>query len=216
MKTTIKFLLLVALSIAPTLAKGIIYNPDLDPNLHVVSKDANIDINTKKIVRIYGTIDYQSLQTFTKDMDRAQTLYGDIVILIKSPGGMADVGQKMIDAIHKEQIAGIRVICLVDSYASSMAFNILTNCDVRLMTPGSLSLVHKIAVRDINARMTAHNLRIVADVLEKDDERYRQANALAMHLSLEKYDSYADRETYWLAFTLLRMGYLHGLAYVKK
>ena len=52
----------------------------------------------------------------------------------------------------------------------------------------------------------------IADALDKADEKYRQINSKAMHLSLEEYDANADAQRAWSAAMLYFIGYLNGIA----
>lgn len=192
------------------------YAPPKNPTIRIVSEEAKIDITTTKVARLYGTVDGESWGRFKTDMIRTQTVPGDRVILINSNGGDVEAGNKMIDMIKAEQKQGTRVVCYAFRGAHSMAFNFLTNCDVRLMAPGTMSLVHKIRRGLITETATAKNLRQIADDLDKSDEPFRQANAKAMGMSIPEYDKVADEETYFTAETLLKMKYLHGIGTVEK
>lgn len=69
-----------------------------------------------------------------------------IYIRIDSPGGRLDVGQEFIDAIHVAQNRGVKVTCIVDGLAASMATIILSECDERLATVDSRIMWHSILV----------------------------------------------------------------------
>lgn len=168
---------------------------------------------TAKIAHIVGEINRESALAFEFEMMNTASLPGDRVILIDSPGGYVDYGNEMLAAIEAEQARGVRVVCVVVSDASSMAFDILTHCNVRLATPTARMVVHKIAMGGFptDVRMTAQHLREYADDLDRQEESFRRANAKAMHLSLKDYDYYADRETSWSSKDLLARGYLAGI-----
>lgn len=217
MITINKFILTFALTASLILNTGFTYNPKIEPTINLKSPEAGIDITTTKIARIFGTINEKSFDTFKNDMESTASISGDRLILIKSHGGLVHIGEAMLAMIRKEQKENVKIICFAIRNSDSMAFNILSNCDVRLMAPGTTSLVHKIArVYLDDVRLTAKNLKKIAEELETGDEPYRQTNAKAMHLTVEEYDKYADKETYWTATTLLKMRYLHGLAFVIK
>lgn len=186
------------------------------PFIHLISQEAGIDITTAKVARLYGTVDRESFGKFRVDMIATQNLPGDRVILINSPGGDVDYGNKMLDMMHAEQAQGVRFVCFAYKGAHSMAFNFLSQCDVRIMQQGTMSLVHKIRRGLITETATAKNLRKIADDLEKSDEPFRQANAKALGLTIKDYDMYADEETYFTAETLLKMKYLQGIGQIEK
>lgn len=183
--------------------------------IHVISEEAGIDISTYKVAHIRGSVNTRSREVFEAEMAATESLPGDRIVVIETDGGRQSDGEQMLSAIYKEKINGTRAICVVLSKAYSMGFNILTHCDVRLAQAKSQFLVHKLAFTkfpETKNRITAKVLRALASSLDKDDEPYRQANAAAMNLSLQKYDLFADDESWWSAERLLEMKYLHGLA----
>jgi ATP-dependent protease ClpP protease subunit len=214
----IKYILIVCtILLTPAFASEPVQKPySAHPKVRVISPQANIDLETKKVARIYGPITPESFDVFEKDMLSTASIPGDRIILINSPGGYIETGERMLKLMRMEKASGTRVVCFVTGSASSMAFNFLTHCDVRLMSPNKMSVVHKVARTILPSRYTAKTLRIMADEIDKDDEPYRQANAKAMNLTLAQYDTFADLETYWKSETLLNMGYLHGYGYFKK
>lgn len=185
--------------------------------LHLKIKAANLDINTNKIAHLEGDVDQDSELRFSTEMLMTSSLPGPRVIFINSPGGYSTSGEDMINMIEAERKEGTKVICIVVRDASSMAFNLLTHCDVRLATKNARFVVHKLAAGGIPPYMrgTAKNLRLMAADLDKDDEKYRQANRKAMHLSLAMYDFYADKDTAFNTEQLLNMKYLQGVVKLK-
>lgn len=178
-----------------------------------VANAYHVNFNSQKIAHIVGEIDTQTQFRFEMEMESTRDIPGDRLILIDSPGGYVEAGQRMLEVLDVERARGVKAVCVVMGEASSMAFDILTHCDVRLAAPNSHMTVHKIAISqwDTNARGTAANLRREADELDQIDEPYRKANAKAMHLTLREYDRYADQETSWTASILLQRGYLQGI-----
>ncbi len=187
---------------------------------HIVSKEAHIDINTDRAVHVKGPIYINMKDRLRKEFQLSETL-GDkeLVVIIDSPGGDVDFGQQIIDAVdYVKTTLHKRVVCVVDGDASSMGFNLLTHCDVRLATIQSRMVVHKIEWPNVSTaypmRHTAEFYRKVAKKIDEIDEPYRQANAKAMHLPLWDYDHFADNETDWTASLLKIIGYLQGIATV--
>lgn len=184
----------------------------------VHAPEIGIELNTNKVSYIAGVIDYSTLFKFYQEETMTVDLPGDRVILISSPGGSMEVGEKMLEMIDTEKARGTRVVCVVSREASSVAFNILTHCDVRLATPGATFLVHAAEIGSLpeGQRSTARNLRKLAKILEMYDAPYRFYNAQAMHLTLKQYDEFAAQETEWSASKLLEMRYLDGYAKVSR
>jgi len=181
--------------------------------LLIKSKTAHVNLDTEKVSRISGPINELLLIEYITSLEATREMIGDRVIIINSQGGQVGVGLDIIKLMKAEQDKGVRQICVVEAEASSMAFNILTHCDVRLATASSIMTVHKVAAGgwDPNIRPTAKNLRTLANELERTDEQFRWANSEAMHISLAEYDEKADEETTWRAQKLYKMGYLQGI-----
>lgn len=182
--------------------------------IHVVSVEAHIDIVTEKVTHVDGIITSSSATSYMLQTIATQNIPGARVVIIDSPGGVVSAGQSMINQMEEEKAKGVKQICVVSKEASSAAFNLLTHCDVRLAVPDAHMLVHKIFLWEWPLRMkvSAKNLRDVADDLDLADEPYRQANSKAMMLTLKDYDKYADAETVWSTRVLLEMHYLAGIA----
>ncbi len=166
-----------------------------------------------KVAYVQGEINALTAFQFEVQMRSTEGFEGDRLIVIDSPGGDVQAGNLMIGLIDKEELEGTKVVCVVLHDASSMAFNLLTHCTVRLALQGSLMVVHKIAMTEPPAleRMTAKNLRRLADDMDRQDAPFRQDNAKAMGLTLPDYDRYADNETEWTAAELYRRGYLQAI-----
>jgi ATP-dependent protease ClpP protease subunit len=167
-------------------------------------------IKTDKVTRITAPIQQGDFKRYSASVAQTVMLPGERVIILNSPGGDVTEGQKIINLLELERAMGVRMICIVDRNAHSMAFNILTHCDVRMATEGAGMVVHKCRTF-VFGIARAKELRRLADAMDKVDEPYRRANSKAMKLTLKEYDKYADAETNWKAVTLLARGYLHGL-----
>jgi ATP-dependent protease ClpP protease subunit len=177
------------------------------------------EFSTDKVAHITGEINQEMLYKFSTEMLTTALIPGDRLIIINSPGGEVDTGNTMLRIIETERSLGVRTVCVVLGGASSMAFNILTHCDVRVALPRSHFLVHKVAagiMYPYDGRLTAKYLRKAAREMDKIDEPFRRANAAAMGLSLKQYDYYADNETMWTDTKLLIMGYLNYIGFVTK
>jgi ATP-dependent protease ClpP protease subunit len=184
--------------------------------VHVISKQAHINLTTTKVAALIGDVDPSNAQKFEAEMALTADVPGDRLILINSNGGLVFSGEKMIKLMQAEQLRGIRQVCVVIHSAHSMAFNLLTHCDVRLALPKSNLLMHKIAEAGVidcmSQRCTEIRLREIATEMRNVDEPYRQANSKALHMSLKDYDLFADEEHIWTTEALLKRKYLHGLA----
>lgn len=181
--------------------------------IQVQSKSAHVNIKTNKVSHIVTDVNEAAVETYFTETTKTLSLPGDRVIIIDSLGGSLRAGQIIIDMMDAEKARGTKLICVVNSEATSMAFNILTHCDVRLAHANSRFLVHKAAMAEWDAeqRPTAKNLRTAANRLDRADQPYRLANSDAMRLSLEEYDEAADEERTWKTSELVKLGYIHGV-----
>jgi ATP-dependent protease ClpP protease subunit len=168
---------------------------------------------TNKVITIAGPIDPAMEASVKIQMAATANLPGPRLVLIFSPGGYVDSGYRIIELLKREsQATHQKLVCAVVGAAHSMAFNILTQCDVRLATSQSTMVVHRVAMGgDAPVRMTARNLRILAHGMDKIDEVNDAINAKAMHLSMEEYGRNADAERRWTAQELLDMHYLTAI-----
>ncbi len=212
MKSVILLLVLSFASPSPWLLPSEKTHKPIAADQEVTITSPVINITTKKVSHIDGVVDFDTLETYTDETLKTAGLDGPRVIVINSPGGYVTVGEVLIQMMEAEKAMGIPQICVVTEYAHSMAFNFLTHCDVRLVASSKVTMVvHKIRVQ-VQEVMTAKKLRDLADRMEAEDEPYRQANSAAMHLSLGDYDKFADAETAWTVDSLLKQGYLNGIA----
>ncbi len=190
--------------------------------VHVYSEPAGVDINTTKVVHLASEINGISLRRFEEEWFQTMSIKGDRVILINSHGGNLDMGKAMISLMDTDRALGVKIICLVTSRANSMAFNLLTHCDIRLADRDALMIFHKIArtypcpSNYIGPRLTADQLRREARDLDLDDAPIDRANAAALHMTMKQYNAHAEQETIWQPPALIRMGYLHGFGKVEK
>ncbi len=169
-------------------------------------------VTTLKVAHVVGEIDNESAQAFLNEIDATAALPGEQLILVDSPGGSVSAGQAMIDAVEAQKAQGTKVACVVTGMAASMAFNLLTHCDTRIADTGAKLLFHKVALGQMpDIRLSAPNLRHVAELLDKFDAPYSKANMLALGMDESEYNFYADQENWWSAVMMKRLGYLNAL-----
>ncbi len=182
--------------------------------VHIVSERLDLDLTTEKVVHIEGTIDFDLLTRFDAEMEKASRLKGPIVVIINSPGGFVEAGSSILLQLLIERSQGSPLVCVVKDYAHSMAFNILSFCDLRLVENSEAQFIaHKIAsyIDPAMYRQTAKLLHKVADELDEADEVWAKKNSEEMHLSREEYDRFADMDFPWRADILMSMGYIDGV-----
>lgn len=98
-----------------------------------------------------------------------------IDILISSPGGSVIAGLFFMDAMDRVKSRGIKIRCLVDKMAASMAMHIFGNCDERYALANSLLLWHPAYVTINFGRVTE----------ERANELKEQLKMLTAHLEVK-------------------------------
>lgn len=183
-----------------------------DNAAHVVSRGANIDLITNKTITIVGEIDDAMVASVSVQAMLTRSLPGPTLVIISSAGGSVDSGKRIIDIIAKIG----KTICVSNQFAHSMAFNIMTSCTVRLATPGTRMVAHKISIMPNleETRLTARAMREAATELDKTDAYWDRKNAAALHLDLPSYNNFAERDYPWTVSELLVRGYLQGIGNV--
>lgn len=189
--------------------------------LTVTSTTGKFNVTTESVVRIAGTFNDEMYQRFHLDM-LATKHNGTRLILISSPGGSAAAGNKMIAIIEAEKKQGIVFTCVVIDEASSMAFNLLTHCNVRLALPTAELLFHRVEEASVDAfritekkRLTGPNLRKFAEDLDKWDAAFSRDNSAALHMDLDTYHKLADQDLDWKPQDLVTKKYLQDTATIK-
>lgn len=188
--------------------------------LHVVSPEAHVDITTSKVSLLQGAIDEGSARTYEYQSVQTLDQPGDRLVLINSPGGTDQAGEQIMALMDIERQAGTRMICVVRKLAASMAFNILSHCDVRLSEARAHLLFHSLAFESLQSRggpegrLTPEVLVKLAGELKKADAHYKRANLKLLNMTSDEYDQYSREDHFWTAEQLVARKYLHGLAVI--
>lgn len=206
-----KFLLVALIALLPLNAYAV--------KLRVKSDEAGLDVVSERVAFIKGDINNTTYERFKAQMERTSDKPGPRIIIINSVGGLSEPGEKIIGLIEAEKQDLHPVVCVVTHQAYSMAFNILTHCDVRLTKPKATLLFHKLSYGTIieqpDHRLTAKVLRDYADTLDADDEKYLKANTKALNMRRKEYEMHAEHDTKWKPDVLIKRKYLHGIARTK-
>ena len=178
--------------------------------IEIKSPQLGMYLQTDKVSYLTSDITEGAFRDYVESVRETMFMPGHRVIVINSNGGSVAAGEKIINMMRLEQAMGIQMVCVVQDKAHSMAFNILSNCDVKLATKHARMVVHKARVQIFLTTMTGRMAQELANELKRVDEPYRQKNAKEMGLSLKDYDRYADAETNWSSETLYQRHYLDG------
>ncbi len=186
-------------------------------SVYIAAPERGLFLHTSKLVHMTQAIEAEGLKTFEAEWKQAEKEAGPMVVLIDSPGGFFSVGKQMLQYFEKEQKRGNSVVCVVTGQAVSMAFNLLSLCDVRLAVPTARFMFHAIFATDTEGvKQTPKNLRSIADTLEKDEAPWVAVNKKRLHMSDEEYEAHADNETIWTAQGLHERVYIDSLVEVKE
>lgn len=116
-----------------------------------------------------------------------------IILIINSGGGSVMDGLALCDAINASRVP---VIAICIGYAYSMAFNIFTQCDLRLATKNASFLYHDGWTCDSNV---SSKVKDAAKFYDKVDERVNKLIANKTKLTADYLSSIARADTYWFA-----------------
>lgn len=187
----------------------------------VYNENGTIDVTTQKVTYIDRYFDPALAFTFAIDTQMSLYYPGPRIIVIDSLGGIEQIGSQLINVMELEKIAGVQQICVVIGNAASMAFNLLTHCDVRLGVQGSLYLYHPIAhiITDskyLGKRLTARTLREAARDLDALDMQYNIPNRLALHMTKKEFNYYLHKDKWWTLKQMIDYGYIKSLVKFNK
>lgn len=97
--------------------------------------------DVKRVIQINGPIKNLKRQT-DKMLALSASSDKPVDIIISSPGGSVIAGMFFIDAMDRAKSRGVKIRCIVDKMAASMAMHIFGNCDERYALANSLLLWH--------------------------------------------------------------------------
>jgi ATP-dependent protease ClpP protease subunit len=134
-----------------------------------------------------GPIGYDDLSP-TIDAIAKRLEAGDTSILLQlnSPGGSVYAGLDFIAVLDELHKSGIRIQCVVNTRAFSMAAVILQACDDRYITPRSTILVHNASVSDVSGN--AHELAEIVQILNALNKSMAQLVSARIGMPLAEYE----------------------------
>lgn len=187
--------------------------------LKIDSESLGIHLDTQKLLYLTGPVSESMYVSAVRQMLYTSTTPGDRIVIFNSQGGLEAPGARIIELMEAEKLLKVRQICIVQQ-AQSMAFNILTHCDVRVATRDAAIMAHVLALEEIDCthapRCTPTYLTGLARELKRDDAPYREVNAKALGLTPKEYDVYAAKDYRWSPIELLDRHFLSGIIKVKK
>lgn len=120
---------------------------------------------------VYGVIDEPLLPVVSGILSLADGSGKDIDLIINSPGGSIEVGDKIIQATSIAKARGHKVRCAVVGMAASMAFSVLGHCSERFALDRAQLLYHPPRVFLMGEAITSDIAASMAHYLKKEDEK---------------------------------------------
>lgn len=161
--------------------------------LFLVLLPVSVNAETPKPVSVFvieGEVTQNTAVGFHFFLDAARSANSDLAIIIDSPGGDADAGLDMYNALRK---SGLRSKCVVPRFAASAAFLILQGCDVRLAVAGAQLVTHRAKqvtvmrgeLKETDGQLAAIQVELTPEELQELTAKIMQANAHLIKLALE-------------------------------
>lgn len=163
-----------------------------------------VEFDHKRTIVIAGPINSDIVPLAAKLVDLAKTKDKPINLLIESPGGSVFTGFIFLNAMKMVQAQGVKINCIVPSYAASMAFIIFAYCNKRYAFDRSLLLFHPMGINfmgKLNVPL-ADTIKKQFDILgsSMDDEL-----AAIMGMSDRDYHDLNRKELFWIAGELAQV-----------
>lgn len=154
-------------------------------------------------VVISAPISGQSMQPVTQkvvDWILKGVKGGEVNIVLSSPGGSVVAGFFFVNKLKALQHKGVKVNCYVEDVAASMAFQILTQCDKRIVLNESFLLWHRVRVNVggmFGAPMTAPQAHdLMTDLQAYDDHILSDLiRSMGSHAPIDYITYHFERET---------------------
>ncbi len=136
-------------------------------------------------VDLTGDIDDESTAPLLVELLSAKD--GALIdVLIDSPGGEVSAGTVLLEQIRVAHRRVVKLRCVVDGRAASMAAIIFEQCDERLMHPGSYLLFHGAATQ---VRGNAPDLQRTVQALVELNHRLSIQASARLTISLAEYEA---------------------------
>lgn len=145
--------------------------------------------NPDRIVSIEGGITDLTEQE-EKILSMSEVSNAPIDIIISSPGGSVVAGIFFINAMERVKARGVKIRCLVDKMAASMAMHILGNCSERYALAGSLLLWHPAYININFGRVTKERAGQIKEQLHILTYQLEENLRKALGLSVEVYEKH--------------------------
>lgn len=177
-------------------------------------------VNAQRSYLINGVIGQGNLFPIGSELlRRSKVDRGEPVdLIISSPGGEVTTGFLFVSQMRAAQANGLVIRCFVPTFAASMAFHLLTQCNERYILDNSFLLWHRARIMlggMFGAAMTGPELGTLAMALLKLDARIYTEVLRALQADPSKVKYHFEKETLHTGYDLARFApkfaesYLH-------
>jgi len=130
----------------------------------------------------------------------------DVHIYINSPGGDAFSGLALADEIERAKAKGFTITAHASGIVASAAVPVFAVCNVRILAPGCILMVHEAALWKWPGRETASDIRSQNELMVLLRERYIKTLVKNSNLSREKWEELEKKTTWFSAEQALAWG----------
>ena len=114
----------------------------------------------------------------------------EIVLYLNSPGGYVSEGDKLISYMNYRKQMGTKITCIAQM-AHSMAFNIMQNCDLRLVTATAQMMQHQIS---LGTQGELAKINSYLKMINQISKRLNKAAAKRIGISLEEFEKRVQQD----------------------
>lgn len=162
-------------------------------NLTAQAKTALV-VDFDKAHEIKGVINGRNSPDAVSYLEVKRDMKEDAYLIIDSPGGSVLSGFKILRAMNEVKATGNKVVCVVRGMAISMAFAILSNCDVKLADKHSVVMFHNVRMFLQFYTLRAVDAKRLYESLTRFDTHLAELIAPELGLDYTKYKKLCDEE----------------------
>jgi len=158
------------------------------------NEEKTIVIKPSETGYVKGVITSQSSKKIIRYLNERRDAKKNAFLVIDSNGGSVVAGLRILRAMDEVKSETTRVHCAVKGHAISMAFAILSNCDVKVADPHSVLMFHNVRLFLQFYVLRAVDAKRLFENLERFDTHLAALIAPVLGIDLKKYKKLADDE----------------------
>lgn len=190
--------------------------------IEVVSSTGLFNVKTSKVLRITGTFEHTMATRAITQIGIEMRRKEPRLVIIDSPGGDTDAGDKIAEALYLEaQATGQPIWCYNAGHAYSMGFNLMSLCHYRLSGQNATFFFHHVGLPgtyfDPKQTYSGSELIEIGRELLIDDLKYSWHNSKTLGITPKRYFELAKGGgSAFKTDPLLKCGWLDDLAVLKE